>query len=407
MSTLAATPTLTARPAAAGHGRPERDSVRIGFLPLTDCASVVMASVLGFDRQHGVRIVLDKAASWARVRDRLAGDDLDLAHLPYGVAYGVHLGLGGPQRDMAVLMTLNQNGQAITLSRRLADRGVGDAATLAQAMAREARRFTFAQTFPTSTHALWLYYWLAAGGIHPLRDARVVSVPPPQMGASMRAGQIDAFCAGEPWNHRAVIDGVGITAATSQSIWPDHPEKALACTAAFAHRHPNTCRAVLMAVLEASRWIEAKAEHRQRTAEALAALDPLRLQGEATLPRLLGLYDDGAGRRWQDPHPLRFFGDGAVTFPWLSDGLWFLTQFRRWGLLDAWPAAHPDYAAIVHAVQRIDLYRDAAAALGIAVPGETHRASRLFDGRLWDGSDPATYADTFEIGAAAPDAAAA
>jgi nitrate/nitrite transport system substrate-binding protein len=143
----------------------------------------------------------------------------------YGLVYGVHLGIGGPKKDMAVLMTLNNNGQAITLSKKLADKGAVDGAGLAKLMASDKREYTFAQTFPTGTHAMWLYYWMAANGIDPMKGAKVITVPPPQMVANMRVGNMDGYCVGEPWNHRAIIDGIGITATTTQDIWKDHPEK--------------------------------------------------------------------------------------------------------------------------------------------------------------------------------------
>lgn len=226
-------PALRALVHAQGSDAPEKKEVRIGFIPLTDCASVVMASVLGIDQKYGVKIIPTKEASWAGVRDKLVNGELDFAHVLYGLVYGVHLGVGGPKKDMAVLMTLNHNGQAITLSRKLADKGAVNGASLAQLMAKERREYTFAQTFPTGTHAMWLYYWLAAHGIHPLKDAKVITVPPPQMVANMRVGNMDGFCVGEPWNHRAIMDGIGITATTTQAIWKDHPEKVLGTTADF------------------------------------------------------------------------------------------------------------------------------------------------------------------------------
>ncbi len=226
-------PALRSLVHAAGSDAPEKKEVRIGFIPLTDCASVVMASVLGLDQKHGVKIIPTKESSWAGVRDKLVNGELDFAHVLYGLVYGVHLGLGGPKKDMAVLMNLNQNGQAITLSKKLADKGAVNGAGLAKLMAAEPREYTFAQTFPTGTHAMWLYYWLAAHGIDPIQGAKVITVPPPQMVANMRIGNMDGFCVGEPWNHRAIIDGIGVTAATSQEIWQNHPEKVLGTTSDF------------------------------------------------------------------------------------------------------------------------------------------------------------------------------
>lgn len=396
---IAGTLGLTAQTSAyaAGSDAPEKKEVRIGFIPLTDCASVVMASVLKLDAKYGVKIVPTKEASWAGVRDKLVNGELDMAHVLYGLVYGVHLGVGGPKKDMAALMTLNQNGQALTLSRKLADKGAVDAPSLAKLMAAEKREYTFAQTFPTSTHAMWLYYWLASAGINPMRDAKVITVPPPQMVANMRVGSMDGFCVGEPWNHRAVIDGIGITAATTQQVWPDHPEKVLGCTGDFVKQYPNTARAVMMAVLEASRWIDASAANKNQMAATIAGKAYVNTSVDAINQRILGRYQNGLGRTWDDPKPMRFFNDGAVNFPYLSDGMWFLTQHKRWGLLKD----HPDYLGVAQQINQIDLYTQAAKALNIAVPKEPMRSSTLIDGVRWDGKAPARYADAFKIHAAA------
>ncbi|WP_300716008.1 CmpA/NrtA family ABC transporter substrate-binding protein, partial [Hydrogenophaga sp.] len=140
---------------AAGSDAPEKTEVKIGFIPLTDCASVVMAAELGLDKKHGVKIIPTKEASWAGVRDKLVNGELDMAHVLYGLIYGLQLGTAGPRKDMAILMNLNQNGQAITLSKKLAEKGAVDGPSLAKLMATEKREYTFAQTFPTGTHAMW------------------------------------------------------------------------------------------------------------------------------------------------------------------------------------------------------------------------------------------------------------
>jgi nitrate/nitrite transport system substrate-binding protein len=385
---------------ARGSDAPEKKEVKVGFMPLTDCASIVMASVLGFDKKHGIRIVPTREASWASVRDKLVSGELDMAHVLYGLVYGVHMGVGGPKKDMAVLMTISNNGQGLTLSRKLADKGAVNVETLARLMATEQRVYTFAQTFPTGTHAMWLNYWLASAGIDPLRDARVITVPPPQMVANMRRGHIDGFSVGEPWNHRAIIDGIGISAATSQDVWKDHPEKVVGTTGEFVARHPNTCRAVIMAVLEASRWIDAGVQHKLKMAETIAAKGYVNTSVDAINQRIVGRYQDGLGRTWDDPNHMKFFADGAVNYPYLSDGMWFLTQHKRWGLL----AEHPDYLGVARAVQQTALYREAAAKVGVAVPDSDMRTSRLIDGIEWSGNAPAAYADAFAIRAPAAQA---
>jgi nitrate/nitrite transport system substrate-binding protein len=386
-------PALRAAVYAQGSDKPEKEEVKIGFIPLTDCASVVMASVLGIDKKYGVKIVPSKEASWAGVRDKLVNGDLDFAHVLYGLIYGVHLGVSGPKKDMAVLMTLNQNGQAITLSKKLADKGAIDGPSLVKAMAADKREYVFAQTFPTGTHAMWLNYWLAANGINPIKDVKSIVVPPPQMVANMRIGNMDGFCVGEPWGQRAIMDGIGITAVTTQDIWPGHPEKVLGCTAEFAKKYPNTARAVTAAILEASRWIDTGLQNKTKMAETIADKSYVNTSVDAINQRILGRYTNGLGKNWDDPNHMKFYADGAVNFPYVSDGMWFLTQHKRWGLLKE----HPDYLKVATEINHVEIYKQAAAASKTPVPKETMRTSKLIDGVVWDGKNPKAYADGFKL----------
>jgi nitrate/nitrite transport system substrate-binding protein len=386
-------PALRSTVYAQGSDKPEKEEVKIGFIPLTDCASVVMASVLGIDKKYGVKIVPSKEASWAGVRDKLVSGELDFAHVLYGLIYGVHMGTSGPKKDMAVLMSLNNNGQAITLSKKLADKGAVDAASLAKLMATDKREYTFAQTFPTGTHAMWLYYWLASAGINPFKDAKAIVVPPPQMVANMRVGNMDGFCVGEPWGHRAIMDGIGITAVTTQDIWKDHPEKVLGTTADFVKKYPNTARAVTAAILEAGRWIDSGLQNKNKMAETVADKSYVNTSVDAINQRILGRYQNGLGKTWDDPNHMKFYNDGAVNFPYLSDGMWFLTQHKRWGLIKE----HPDYLAVAKQINHIDLYKQAALASKTPVPKDVMRTSKFIDGVVWDGKDPKKYADSFKV----------
>ena len=377
-----------------GSDAPEKSAINLGFMALSDCASVVVAATQGFAQPYGLTINLKRQASWATLRDKLVSGELDVAHSLYGLIYAVHLGIGGvAPSDMAVLMGLNQNGQSLNLSHGLQQLGVTSPEALDRQAHQTRAKLTFAQTFPTGTHAMWLYYWLASQGIHPLQDVDSVVVPPPQMVAHLQAGRIDGFCVGEPWAASAVQQDLGFTLATSQSIWPDHPEKVLGCTRVFVEQYPNTARALVMAILEASRFIEQNPENRRSTAQLLSAPEYLDAPLSCIEPRFLGDYADGLGNRWQDPHALRFHGNGEVNLPYLSDGMWFMTQFRRWGLL----REDPDYLAVARQVQQLDIYREAATAVGVAAWGKEMRSSQLLDGKVWDGSDPAGYARSFKL----------
>ncbi|CAI0717472.1 Nitrate transport protein NrtA precursor [Serratia plymuthica] len=380
---------------AAGSDAPEKKEIRVGFIPLTDCASVVMAAVKKFDEKYGIKIIPSKEASWAAVRDKLLSGELDAAHVLYGMIYGLQLGVAGPQHDMAVLMTLNNNGQAITLSNQLKQAGVTDAAALKKHVDASAKgTYTFAQTFPTGTHAMWLYYWLANAGIHPFDDVRNVVVPPPQMVMNMKIGNMSGFCVGEPWNQRAIAENIGFTAVTTQEIWPDHPEKVLGTTGNWVTANPNSARALTAAVLDAARWIDSSDANREETAQVVAGRAYINTKPEVITGRMLGQYQNGLGKSWKDAHAMRFFHDGEVSYPYLSDGMWFLTQHRRWGLL----SAEPDYLAVAQKINRTEIYKQAASAVGgVNLPGSDMRASTLFDGKRWDGSNPAEYANSFSL----------
>ncbi|MGG7992557.1 CmpA/NrtA family ABC transporter substrate-binding protein [Klebsiella aerogenes] len=380
---------------AAGSDKPELATVRVGFIPLTDCAPLAIAALKGFDKKYGISLQPSKEASWAAVRDKLVAGELDAAHILYGMLYGLELGIAGKPQQMANLMTLNRNGQAITLSSDLQAQGVSDGHGLKRLIDQEAPgSYTFAHTFPTGTHAMWLYYWLANAGIDPFADVRMVVVPPPQMVMNMRIGNMVGFCVGEPWNARAINDRIGFTAATSQQIWADHPEKILGARSDWVARYPNTARALVAALMEAQRWIEASADNTRETARILARRAWLNTKEQYLSGRMLGEYDNGIGKRWRDAHPMRFFQQGEASYPWLSDGMWFLTQFRRWGLLKS----APDYQAVAQRINRIDLWKEAAQAVGgITAPTQTLRSSTLLDGKVWNGVDPEGYAASFAI----------
>jgi nitrate/nitrite transport system substrate-binding protein len=385
-------PAMRASVWAAGSDAPEKTELTVGFIPLTDCASVVIASEMGFDKKYGIKITPSKEASWAAVRDKLVNGELDAAHVLYGLIYGVHLGISGPKKDMAMLMGLNHNGQAITLSNQLKEKGALDGASLKKLIDKEKREYTFAQTFPTGTHAMWIYYWLAAHGINPFTDVKTITVPPPQMVANMRVGNMDGFCVGEPWGARAIFDNIGFTSITTQDIWKDHPEKVLGTRAEFVQQNPNTARAMTAAILEASRYIDTMS-NRKQVSGIIAQKSYVNTDAGVIEGRMQGEYDNGNGKKWKDENYMKFYNDGKVNFPYLSDGMWFLTQHKRWGLLKE----DVDYLAVAKQVNHIDVYKQAATAAKVPLPSSPMRSSKLLDGVVWDGKDPAAYAAAFKV----------
>ena len=376
---------------------PEVTRIKAGFIPLTDCASVVMAGELGLYKKYGLEVALSKEASWAAARDKLTIGENQASHLLYGMPYASTLGIAGAEGKTVPLiipLALNQNGQAITLSNELKKRGVKTAQDVKRIVEEDKgkKTYTFAMTFPPGTHAMWIRYWLAAGGVDPDKDVKLITVSPPQMVANMRVGNMDGYCVGEPWNTRAIFDGIGFTAITTQQIWKNHPEKVLGMTRKFADKNPKTVRALIMAIIEAARYID-EMENRPRVAKVIARKEYINAPVEVILGRLQGQYDYGDGRTEQDPDYMKFYRDGEVTFPRKSHGLWFLTQHRRWGFIEK----PTDYKNVVDAVNRTDLYREAAKVLRIPAPREEYKKETLFDGIQFDPADPEGYVKKFKI----------
>ena len=371
---------------------PERPHLRIGYVALIDSAPFIVAKQMGFDNHHGLTLELCKQPSWAAIRDKLLSGELDAAQTLYGLVYGVQIGLGGPQADMAILMTLNRNGQAITVSNRLADllqRGQ----SLKNALSSIGRKAVFAQTFPTGTHAMWLNYWLAANDVHPLTDIESIVIPPSQMPDALAQGELDGFCAGEPWHAVAEHNRCGRTIVSSSQIWHNHPEKALACRREFAALYPNTAQALIRTILESCQWIE-NAENKIQLSTWLSKAEYLKLSPDLIYSRLIKhTIDHGEQPTLGSRLPVSFFTDGKSNYPLPTDGLWFLSQFYRWGLLKS----TNEWNHIVNQVCQTTHYANAARQLNLVSTPPEATASQLIDGQIWDGSNALAYSEHFKI----------
>ena len=383
------------RGTAYASDAPEHPKMRIGIIALTDCSSIVMAHELGLFKKHGIESTVSKEASWAVIRDRLTLGENQATHLLLGTAYAMTMGLqGSPVKPTIIPCYLNRNGQAITLTKTLLDRSARTPAQI-KPLAAEAKAkgspLTFAMTYPPGTHAMWMRYWLATGGINPDRDVSLITIPPAQMVANMKVGKMDGFCVGEPWNARAIADGIGFTAITTQQLWKDQPEKVLGVTEEFASKHPKTVRAVVRAIVEASQWAD-KLENRGRLAEVVSQPQYINCPKDIILGRLLGEYDYGDGRKEKDKHYMTFF-DRQTNFPQKSHGVWWLTQFRRWGMLKE----APDYKGLVDRVHRADLFREVARELGVETPRDDMKKETFFDGVTFDPARPEEYAKGFAV----------
>jgi nitrate/nitrite transport system substrate-binding protein len=376
---------------------PETPQLRIGMIALTDCASLVIAYEKGFFKQQGLDVTVSKEASWAVIRDKLQLGENHATHMLYGMPYASTMGLfGAPVKPMIIPWVLNYNGQGITLSTELKDKGIRTPDSLKKLLDEEKAAGksprTFAMTFPPGTHAMWMRYWLGAGGINPDKDVSLITIPPPQMVANMKVGKMDGFCVGEPWNARAIADHTGFTATTTQALWVNHPEKVCAFTAEFAEKNPKTVKAVLKALHESSVFID-KLENRPEVAEIVSRPSYINCPKDIILGRLLGKYDHGDGQgEHEDKDYMRFFERG-VNFPWKSHGVWWLSQFRRWGMVKG----TPDYKQIVERVHRPDIYREVAKDMGISVPVEDFKTEKLFDGIPFDPTKPEEYASAFAV----------
>lgn len=372
---------------------PETKTVRFGIIALTDCSSIVMAHELGLFKKYGIDSIIAKEASWAVIRDRLLLGENQATHMLYSMPYASTMGLfGAPKKPLVIPFVINRNGQAITLHRRHLSQGGQRLQPLVEEAKQEGRPLTFAVTFPVGTHAMWIRYWLGASGINPDKDVSLITIPPPQMVANLKVGKIDGFCVGEPWNARAIFDKIGYTVITSQQIWKDHPEKALAFCEEFVEKNPKTVKAILRAMLEASQYID-NPEHRAQVADIVSRPQYIHCPKEVILGRLLGTYDYGTGDPVvQDPDSMTFFAR-HTNFPWKSHGMWFLSQFRRWGMVHE----APDYQRLVDRVHRPDLYREVAKELGLEVPVADYKAETLFDGVLFDPAKPEEYARSFPV----------
>jgi nitrate/nitrite transport system substrate-binding protein len=373
---------------------PETPDVRFGMIALTDCSSIVMAHELGYFKKFGINSTVSKEASWAVIRDKLTLGENQATHMLLGMPFASTMGLAGsPVKPMVIPWMINRNGQAITLNNKLKAAGVKKAADV-KPIADKAKAagdpLTFAMTFPPGTHAMWIRFWLASGGIHPDKDVSLITIPPAQMVANMKVDKMDGFCVGEPWNYRAIEDKIGFTVITTQQMWKDHPEKVCAFTEEFATKNPKTVKAILKALHLSSQYLD-KMENRVSAAKVVSQATYINCPPEIILARLQGKYDYGDGRVEQDPNYM-IFSDRDCNYPLKTFGYWWLSQFRRWGMVKG----TPDYAGITKKVLRQDIYLDAMKDMGVTPKAKDMEPVKIFDG-TFDPNQAEKYATSFPI----------
>ncbi|HMG45343.1 MAG TPA: CmpA/NrtA family ABC transporter substrate-binding protein [Acidimicrobiales bacterium] len=384
--------------AACGSGGSDADStsggsgsgggkrkVKLGFIALTDCASVVMAQELGYFDERDLDVEVVKQESWPVTRDNLLRGEIDGAHCLLGMPFSVATGIGAeqPSRDLKVAMILNNNGQAITLGNEFADAGYGDLDAAKEALAA-AGTPQLAMTFPGGTHDAWLRYWLLATGTK-FSAVDIQPVPPPQMVQNMTVGNIKGYCVGEPWNAVAVAQDIGFTHLTTQDIWEHHPEKALVVGTRLTEE-TDVLKDVMGAVLQAGKWLD-DPDNRSEAADTLGVEKYVNAQPDDIRGRLTGTYDLGAdlGERTFAGDQMQFFRDGLTNFPRRAYGLWYLAQYQRFGYLDE----APPYQELVDELILTDLYAEVAAAEGVDVPDDDMAPFDVkLDGVTFDPANP-------------------
>ena len=392
---------------AEGAG-PEITKAVLGYIALTDAAPLIVAKEKGLFDKYGMKdVAIAKQASWGATRDNLVlgseANGIDGAHIltpmPYLITAGrvTQNNIGVP---MYIPLRLSLENQGISVSNEYKDLKVGlDASALKDAFAKkkaEGKEVKVAMTFPGGTHDLWLRYWLAAGGVDPDKDVSTIVVPPPQMVANMKVGNMDALCVGEPWNEQLANQGVGYSACVTGEIWKKHPEKALGLRAAWVDKYPRATKALLMAVMEAQQWCD-KMENKAELAALVGRRQWFNVPPADIVGRIKGDINYGNGKVAKGTDLFMKFWRDHTSYPFQSHDAWFVTEDIRWGKFD--PAT--DIKALVGKVNREDLWRDAAKSLGVAaadMPASTSRGKEtFFDGKVFDPADPHAYLASLSI----------
>jgi NitT/TauT family transport system ATP-binding protein len=307
--------------------------VRIGFVPLADAAPLMAADQLGYFEEQGVEVELHREVGWATIREKILYHELDAAHAPAGLVLSLRLGVHGHQCRSLAPFVFNVNGNAITLSRNLYQRGVRDAATLLKLIRSTPQQlFTFGVVAFWSSHHILLREWMTEGGINPDKDVRIVMLPPPQMAGSLAAGLLDGYCAGEPWNSAAILNGTGWCPATSETICPGHPEKVLLTTEEFAEERETDFAALLRALDQACAFCD-ELKNRRQLPGILAPAFRQREDQALLTQSLTGPFDTGLKK--VSAEKFHVFHRDGINRPSAAQARWLIDGFLKHGILEA------------------------------------------------------------------------
>jgi nitrate/nitrite transport system substrate-binding protein len=430
--------TAMALPLAA-HGaglKLEKEQIKLGFIKLTDMVPLAIAYEKGFFEDEGLYVTLEPQANWKVVLDRVITGELDGSHMLSGQPFAATMGYG-TKSEMITVMSMAVNGKGITVSNDVWSKmkpNIGKdtngrpqhpisskaLAPVAAEFRAQGKPLKMAIVFPVSSHNYELRYWLGAGGVNPgyyspsdlsgqiKADVMLSVTPPPQMPATLEAGTISGYCVGEPWNQQAIFKKVGLPIMTSDQMFTATPDKVFGVTKAWADKNPNTLLAITKAMIRASIWLDANnGANRKEAAQIISRPEYVGADYAVLSNSMLGTFEFEKGDKRPAPNFNVFFR-GNASYPFLSDGVWTLTQMRRWGQI---PEAKPDqwYLDLARKIMRNDIYLKAAQLLiaeGKAKkddfpPGpDAMRAptADLIGGPVFDGSKPNAYIDSFMVG---------
>lgn len=393
---------------AVDGGGPETKKAKLGFIALTDAAPLFVAHEKGFFKKYGMpEVEVLKQSSWGATRDNLVlGSDkngIDGAHIltpmPYLISSGA-MTANNISTPMHIIARLNLAGQCISVGKEYADLKLGVDSTsfkaALEAKKKSGKAVSAAMTFPGGTHDLWIRYWLAAGGIDPVKDISTIVVPPAQMVANMKVGNMDTFCVCEPWNAQLINQNIGYTAITTGELWKNHPEKSFALRSDYVEKYPKATLALTMAVLEAQMFCE-RPENKEEVARICSSRRWINAPYDDIIERMKGNFNYGNGKVVKDSEfQMRYWKDHA-SYPFKSHDLWFLTEDIRWGYLPT----NTDTKTLVDNVNREDIWRQAAKSLEVPesdIPASTSRGiETFFDGKQFDPENPKAYLDSLSI----------
>jgi len=373
----------------------EKINLELGFIPLTDCAPLVVAKEKGFFEKYGLEeVTLNREPSWKAIAKGVATGRLDAAQMLAGMPTTITIGAGNKSSVPIVsALNLSRGGNAITLSKRFYDQGVRNLADFKKAIAKSPDKVhTLGMVYPSSMHNLLLRYWLASEGIDPDQDVGLTVIPPPQMISNLKAGNIDGYCVGEPWNSRAVNEGHGFVVATDLDIFPGHVEKVLGVREEWANKYPQTHLALVKALLEACEYCD-DMRNREEIVQLLSKDEYVGSVPEDIRPGFIDPYDWGTKAEPRILPRFNQFYVNKTNCPDRGEALWVMAEMARWGILP-FPK---DWLSLTERIWRVDIFGEAARELELLDLERDRHPILLFDGKVFNPDDPISYLNSLDI----------